>query len=142
MESWLLSVEKTSDLMRLPNTMMPLHASITSGTRSANWRSVPSIGAAVVPGGGSLPVAGRITSPFGMRVHPVTGVYKLHDGADIAAACGTAIALPVAGTVSGTSWSSAYGWRVFVEHAGGQAADADLGGHEVGAVEGADVAEA
>ena len=27
--------------------------------------------------------------------------------------------LPAAGTVSGTSWSSAYGWRVFVEHAGG-----------------------
>ena len=85
----------------------------------AEPRAAPSIGAAVVPGGGSLPVAGRITSPFGMRVHPVTGVYKLHDGADIAAACGTAIALPVAGTVSGTSWSSAYGWRVFVEHAGG-----------------------
>lgn len=35
------SVENTSDLMRLPNTMMPLHSSITLGTRSANWRSVP-----------------------------------------------------------------------------------------------------
>ena len=33
--------------MRLPNTMMPLHSSITLGTRSANWRSVPSIGAGI-----------------------------------------------------------------------------------------------
>lgn len=87
--------------------------------RGAEPRAAPSIAAAVVPGGGSLPVAGHISSPFGMRVHPVTGVYKLHDGADIAAACGTAITLPMAGTVSRTSWSSAYGWRVFVEHPGG-----------------------
>lgn len=34
-------------------------------------------------GGGWLaPVNGPLTSPFGMRVHPVTGVYKLHDGVD------------------------------------------------------------
>ena len=43
----LRSVEKTSDLMRFPNTMMPLHSSITLGTRSANWRSVPSIGVGI-----------------------------------------------------------------------------------------------
>ncbi|MEP6761897.1 MAG: hypothetical protein ABJA93_11110, partial [Sporichthyaceae bacterium] len=35
-------------------------------------------------GGGvlSFPASGGITSPYGMRVHPVTGVYKLHDGTD------------------------------------------------------------
>jgi murein DD-endopeptidase MepM/ murein hydrolase activator NlpD len=83
-------------------------------------RAAPEIGHAVVADtGGGLPVSGRISSPFGMRVHPITGVYKLHDGADIAAPCGTAITLPRAGTVSRTTWSSAYGWRVFVEHAGG-----------------------
>src|SRR5680860_888017 len=30
----------------------------------------------------SRPVSGRVTSPYGMRVHPITGVYKLHDGTD------------------------------------------------------------
>ena len=36
------------------------------------------------------PVPGytRITSPFGMRVHPITGVYKLHTGMDIGAPMG------------------------------------------------------
>ena len=43
------------------------------------------------PGTLEWPVHGPITSPFGMRVHPVTGVYKLHTGADIGASCGTPI---------------------------------------------------
>lgn len=68
---------------------------------------------------GGLPVQGRITSRFGMRVHPITGVTSLHDGSDIAAACGTAVAAPWAGTVTRTLWSSAYGWRVFVDHGSG-----------------------
>ncbi len=65
---------------------------------------------------GGLPVQGRITSRFGMRVHPITGVTSLHDGSDIAAACGTAVVTPWAGTVTRTLWNPAYGWRVFVEH--------------------------
>jgi murein DD-endopeptidase MepM/ murein hydrolase activator NlpD len=109
--------DPTAYLGLLPVRLLP------AGTEP---RAAPSIGAAIVPGGGSpsggsLPVAGRLSSPFGMRVHPVTGVYKLHDGTDIAAACGTAITLPMAGTVSRTGWNSAYGWRVFVEHEGGLA---------------------
>ena len=31
----------------------------------------------------------RITSPFGMRTHPITGVYKLHTGVDIGAPYGS-----------------------------------------------------
>jgi murein DD-endopeptidase MepM/ murein hydrolase activator NlpD len=33
----------------------------------------------VPPKAGTLawPVQGRLSSPFGMRVHPITGVYKL-----------------------------------------------------------------
>lgn len=68
-----------------------------------------------------LPVEGRITSRFGMRVHPITGVYKLHDGADIAAACGTPVQSPLAGTVTRTEFSPAYGWRVFLDHGSGLA---------------------
>ncbi|MFT3889596.1 MAG: peptidoglycan DD-metalloendopeptidase family protein [Arachnia sp.] len=88
--------------------------------RGAEPRAAPSITAAAVPmPAGRLPVAGRLSSPFGMRVHPVTGVYKLHDGTDIAAPCGSGISLPFAGTVTRTGWNSAYGWRVFVDHGGG-----------------------
>jgi murein DD-endopeptidase MepM/ murein hydrolase activator NlpD len=73
-------------------------------------------------GGGSSsygliqPVSGRITSPYGMRVHPITGVYKLHDGTDIGAGCGTPIKAAASGTVTDRYYSSAYGYRIFVDH--------------------------
>lgn len=62
------------------------------------------------------PVAGPVTSAFGMRVHPVTGVRKLHDGTDIAAPCGTPVRAAAAGTVSSASFAGAYGNRVDVGH--------------------------
>lgn len=68
------------------------------------------------PGTLSSPVPGRISSPFGMRVHPITGVYKLHTGTDLSAPCGTAIVASRAGVVTDAGWSSAYGWRTVVSH--------------------------
>lgn len=65
-----------------------------------------------------MPVAGRVTSRFGMRRHPITGVYKLHDGVDLAAPCGTPVRLPTAGTVALVETHAAYGIRVIVEHGG------------------------
>ena len=85
------------------------------------------------PEPGSLPVAGPITSPFGMRVPPVTGVLKLHDGADIGAACGTAIHLPWAGTVVSAGYDGGYGYRVVVEHSGIRTGYAHMPGIEVAA---------
>lgn len=67
-------------------------------------------------GPGSLPVAGRLSSPFGMRTHPVTGVHKLHDGTDIAAPCGTPIQAWGRGTVVRAEWHRAYGYRVWIDH--------------------------
>ena len=43
------------------------------------------------------PVAGPVTSGFGMRLHPLLKIWKLHDGTDFGAACGTAIRAPYAG---------------------------------------------
>ena len=43
---------------------------------------------------------GGITSPFGMRFHPILHVWKLHDGTDFGAACGTPIRAPYAGRVA------------------------------------------
>lgn len=75
-------------------------------------------GAAVSPRAGTLawPVQGRMSSPFGMRVHPITGVYKLHTGTDISAACGTPIRAARDGVVVAAGWNSAYGWRTVVSH--------------------------
>lgn len=68
------------------------------------------------PGTLAWPVPGRVSSPFGMRVHPITGVFKLHTGTDLSAACGTPIQAARSGVVIEAGWNSAYGWRTVVSH--------------------------
>jgi murein DD-endopeptidase MepM/ murein hydrolase activator NlpD len=62
------------------------------------------------------PVGGPITSPYGLRVHPVTGVRKLHDGTDFGVPCGTPVHAAGAGTVIGRSYSGAYGNQIVIRH--------------------------
>jgi murein DD-endopeptidase MepM/ murein hydrolase activator NlpD len=49
-----------------------------------------------------------ITSPFGMRIHPITGVPKLHEGTDWGAPCGAPFSAMVSGTIK--SVGNAGGW--------------------------------
>lgn len=69
-------------------------------------------------GGSSLssPVNGRITSQYGMRRHPITGVYKLHDGTDWGSPCGTPIRAAAAGTIMQQYYNAGYGNRVIIRH--------------------------
>ncbi len=71
------------------------------------------------PGVLSWPVNGRLTSPFGNRVHPITGVVKLHTGMDIAAPTGTPVRAAGAGTVILARWFGGYGNAVVIDHGGG-----------------------
>lgn len=57
-----------------------------------------------------------ITSPYGMRLHPILQVYKLHDGTDLGAGCGTPIYAAAGGTVVAASYDAAYGNRVLMAH--------------------------
>ncbi|RLV56970.1 hypothetical protein D9V41_04180 [Aeromicrobium phragmitis] len=66
-------------------------------------------------------LGGPITSAFGMRVHPVTGERKLHDGVDIGAACGTPVPALAAGRVSRSEYRGAYGEQVEIVHDDGRA---------------------
>ena len=43
------------------------------------------------PGVLGWPVNGRVSSPYGYRIHPIFGTRKLHTGIDIAASSGTPI---------------------------------------------------
>lgn len=79
-----------------------------------------------------IPASGRVvfplpegtwvaTSPFGMRVHPITGETKLHTGADYAAPDGTPILAAADGVVTHASMSGGYGGLIIIEHTiGGQ----------------------
>jgi murein DD-endopeptidase MepM/ murein hydrolase activator NlpD len=62
------------------------------------------------------PVNGYITSPYGMRLHPVYNRWTLHDGTDFGAACGTPIRAATSGRVIGVYYNSAYGNRVIIDH--------------------------
>ena len=62
------------------------------------------------------PVPARITSRYGMRLHPVLGYWKLHDGTDFGAACGTPIRAAASGTVSERYYNSGYGNRLMIDH--------------------------
>ena len=53
-----------------------------------------------------MPVSGKLTSPFGMRVHPVLGYARMHNGIDLAAAQGTPIYATRAGKVTRTSYQA------------------------------------
>lgn len=80
----------------------------------------PAISAARIMGpAGALPVSGPVTSPFGMRTHPVTGIYKLHDGADFGVPCGTPVIVPSDGMVTSAGYHGGYGYRIVVDHGGG-----------------------
>jgi murein DD-endopeptidase MepM/ murein hydrolase activator NlpD len=60
------------------------------------------------------PVAGRVTSPFGYRIHPIYGYYGLHDGTDFGAGCGSPMRAVADGTVVSAYYSSVYGNRLYL----------------------------
>lgn len=74
-----------------------------------------------VGGNFAWPVPGytRISSPFGMRTHPITGVYKLHTGTDISAPMGTSFIASNDGIVTKAGFNYAYGNMVIIDHGGG-----------------------
>jgi len=78
---------------------------------------------AVEYAGGEMtwPVPGQytITSNFGGRADPITGVWSNHGGTDIRAPYGTAIVSANDGVVIFAGWHYSYGNYVIVDHGGG-----------------------
>lgn len=77
-------------------------------------------------GGGSSgpfvrPVPGPITSPFGMRVHPILGYARMHTGLDFSAPYGQGIVASSSGTVIMATYFGGYGNTVVIDHGGGVA---------------------
>jgi murein DD-endopeptidase MepM/ murein hydrolase activator NlpD len=62
------------------------------------------------------PVPGAVTSGFGMRVHPILGTSRMHNGVDMSAAHGSSIRAGAAGVVAWSGWRSGYGYTVIVDH--------------------------
>lgn len=65
------------------------------------------------------PLGGRVTSEYGMRVHPITGRRRLHNGIDIAAPVGTPIHASAGGGVSTARYAGGYGNWTVLNHPNG-----------------------
>lgn len=65
------------------------------------------------------PVSGRVTSPYGYRMHPILRFGRLHRGVDFQASWGTPVRAAADGLVSAAGWSGGYGSQVRIAHAGG-----------------------
>ena len=89
-------------------------------------------------GFGGLPIESytRISSPFGIRVHPITHTVRMHTGIDYAAPQGTRVLAPSDGVVSFRGWKGGYGNAVMVTHDNGMET---LYGHLSAFISGVDV---
>jgi murein DD-endopeptidase MepM/ murein hydrolase activator NlpD len=65
------------------------------------------------------PISGYVTSHYGYRNSPFTGIRQFHNGIDIGAVSGTPIKATMSGRVIVAGWSDIYGNYVVVSHHSG-----------------------
>jgi len=65
------------------------------------------------------PVRGRISSLYGSRSSPFTGVRQFHSGLDISASTGTPVRAAMPGRVSTAGWDDTFGNYVVISHHSG-----------------------
>lgn len=93
----------------------------TEGGRSLWINAAAADQPAPVSAGMAWPVAGRITSYFGYRRHPILRFMRFHGGVDFGAAWGSPIVAAADGQVVGAGWAGGYGRQVRIAHGGGLA---------------------
>ena len=62
------------------------------------------------------PIHGRLTSPFGYRSDPFTGVRSFHSGIDLAAPTGTSVKATLDGKIAETGFNRIFGNYVIITH--------------------------
>ena len=83
----------------------------------ADWIDTNGVGRQVAAM--TWPVAGRITSGFGVRVHPILRFARFHRGIDFGAGHGAPIVAVSDGRVANAGWAGGYGRQVRIAHGGG-----------------------
>lgn len=85
--------------------------------------TVPSVDTAPANAGQvayQYPVAGRLSSGFGNRFHPIDKVLKFHAGLDLAVPLGTPVGAAAKGVVKFAGWDGGYGNLVIIQHPDGR----------------------
>ncbi|MCL4546959.1 MAG: M23 family metallopeptidase [Bacteroidetes bacterium] len=62
------------------------------------------------------PCEGTIENDFGMRMHPILKIMRMHNGVDIVTDAGTKVYAPGAGVVDFAGWRGGYGLTVEIDH--------------------------
>jgi LysM repeat protein len=65
------------------------------------------------------PTRGRLTSRYGWRISPFTGIRSFHNGVDLANAVGTPVWASMEGVVKSVGYNQAYGNYIILNHRGG-----------------------
>lgn len=66
-----------------------------------------------------VPASNLVTSPYGNRVHPISGQTRFHAGIDIGAGTGSAVVAADSGTVSVATNGGGYGNYIMIYHSNG-----------------------
>jgi len=103
-------------------------AAAAAAAAAANAASRPPANAPRPPSSGGQPSASGWTMPirsygfyqsYGMRLHPIAKVWRLHAGDDFGTGCGTPIYAAASGTVQFAGGSSGFGNAITLNHGGG-----------------------
>ena len=124
-----LSADEICEFYNFNAEQKAMLTELLSDEYSDLWNEIVNSSGAIIPpgetqigsGGFVWPVVGQytITSRFGTRVDPITGVIKTHGGTDIAAAQGTPIVAAADGTVVAATYNAGgYGYYVKIQHDG------------------------
>jgi len=99
-------------LIRMEKELEIKEAEVTRILESYRYGTAPS-------GKFAWPVAGRIMSGFGYRIHPIFRVRRFHLGIDLAAPYGTLVKAADGGQVIQAGYFGGYGNSVMLYHGGG-----------------------
>lgn len=101
-------------LIKMEKELAAKEAEIKRILESYRYGSAPS-------GKLAWPVAGKIISGFGYRIHPIFGYRRFHSGVDLAAPYGTPVKAADGGQVIQTAYVGGYGYAIIIYHGGGYA---------------------
>ena len=121
-----LSVDDISELYNFNEEQKALLEELMSEEYADLWGELLGASGQIIQSGSSYVATGMfawpfehdqyISSPFGTRVHPISGEIKTHGGTDIAAPLGTPILATANGVVVTATWHNSYGYYVKIKH--------------------------